>query len=768
MLILKLLFVVSFAVLTVESVWVQLDFSIPNAKEKILGINIACGSICLGTSSVYAVISYMDWRRNVMLAPGVPTVPRPKCLGGGRRPHVPPQPARYFQLVLVDFVLVFVATMLFMGMDIYLLVDACGWFRTGSEIVAFVKWTVFNGIVANQFCHVLSMLPRESVVSLVKLTRTGWYFRRRNIQLTDGVDLPASVYLGVFACFFVVPFVCILVGMIHAVVDISNQVLPPWAADLTSGTGLQVCDPFSPSCETFINSRFDVGSSGRTTSLIIASAVIIVNLLIYIACLLIVARSLRPMPHRRFKLLRMILGYHIMTRIPSSLLLILNFIFLWLIEFGTCPVQFMANAGYGSLILALTGLSSASLWLVTPVGYGTDHAEGEISFDESWAHKKDKEISYARMMEAFVFSYTVYEVDEMETHQQVFGLGEYMDVYGLEDYDVLWNKSVDSKCMIAWNSDTGKIIIAFRGTASGRNLLSDLKVWREPHEPECGNYWLGTKPMIHAGFSEFFYRSGVREDCLNRIELIMGAAWGGVQQPAMKLDILLCGHSLGGAAAKIAAFDISEWLNAKGVSYHLSCYTYGCPRVGNGAFARRYEETVPDSWDTMHPDDVVTKGGKFFYMFKRGGRRCFLTKGGPIVQPSYMTRVTLRQLHSSIQRHLLPSYAESLVMMLTQHGLVDWSTPDKQRTRLAVTNKKVFKHLQKNFVTEKRALDLARKRVIDLGADDGDNAQDTDDDIDLATGQRGIRRLDSTMVAGSADARARAGKTGTCWRRPPA
>ena len=194
----------------------------------------------------------------------------------------------------------------------------------------------------------------------------------------------------------------------------------------------------------------------------------------------------------------------------------------------------------------------------------------------------------------------------------------------------------------------------------------------------------------------------------------------------------------------------------------------GAPFDTTAFFARRYEETVPDSWDTMHPDDVVTKGGKFFYMFKRGGRRCFLTKGGPIVQPSYMTRVTLRQLHSSIQRHLLPSYAESLVMMLTQHGLVDWSTPDKQRTRLAVTNKKVFKHLQKNFVTEKRALDLARKRVIDLGADDGDNAQDTDDDIDLATGQRGIRRLDSTMVAGSADARARAGKTGTRWRRPPA
>jgi hypothetical protein len=763
---LQTLFVISFAVLTLESVWVQLDFSIANAREKILGINIACGSICLGLIGVYGVISYMDWRRNLVLVPGIPTVPRVKCLGG-RRPQVPSAPARHFQLVLVDFILILVATMIFIGMDIYLLVDVCSWLRSSSEIVSFVKWTIFNGIVANQFCHILSMLPRESIVTIVRVTRTGWYFRWRKIELTDGVDMPTSVYLGVFVCFFVAPFACILFGMVHSINGLRVLEIPEWAAGVTSALRPEVCDPFSPVCERFIDSQFDSWSSGKTTALIIASAVIIANLLVYIACLLVLARVLQSMPYRRFKLLRMILGYHIMTRIPSSLLLILNFIFLWLIEIGSCPVEFMADAGFGSLILSLIGISSASLWLATPVAYGSDHAEGEVVFNESKPYNIDKKISYARMVEAFVFSYMVYEVDEIESHQQMFGLEEFMDLYGLEDYEVLWNKSVDSKCMIAWNSDTGKIIVAFRGTASGRNLLSDLKIWREPHEPESGNYWLGTKPMIHAGFSEFFYRSGVREDCLKRIELVMegGAGRSGcTQKPTKKWDVLVCGHSLGGAAAKIAAFDIKEWLIAKGVSHRLSCYTYGCPRVGNQSFARRYDETVPESWNIMHLDDVVTKGGKFLYMFKRGGRRCFLTKGGPIVQPSYMTRVTLRGFHSSIQCHLLPSYAASLVLMVTQHGLVDWNSTEKQRIRLAVMNTKVFKHLQRNFCAEKRVLDHARKRVIGMGADDGgdaaDEINDDDNDIDIATGLTGFRRINSTMVARRADARALSEKTG--------
>ena len=155
---LQVLFVVSFVVLTVQSVWVQTDFSTANARAKILGINIACGSICLGMIGVYGAISYLDWRRNLVLAPDIPTVPQRWCLGG-RRPRVPSAPARYFQLVLFDFLLIFSVTTLFMGMSVYLVVEECGWMRASTEIVAFVKWTLFNGIVANQFSHILSWLP---------------------------------------------------------------------------------------------------------------------------------------------------------------------------------------------------------------------------------------------------------------------------------------------------------------------------------------------------------------------------------------------------------------------------------------------------------------------------------------------------------------------------------------------------------------------------------------------------------------------------------
>ena len=59
------------------------------------------------------------------------------------------------------------------------------------------------------------------------------------------------------------------------------------------------------------------------------------------------------------------------------------------------------------------------------------------------------------------------------------------------------------------------------------------------------------------------------------------------------------GHSLGGALASLAAFDIQRHcpcLNPMDVS----CYTFGAPRVGNHAFARQYDATVPDTWNIIN------------------------------------------------------------------------------------------------------------------------------------------------------------------------
>lgn len=45
----------------------------------------------------------------------------------------------------------------------------------------------------------------------------------------------------------------------------------------------------------------------------------------------------------------------------------------------------------------------------------------------------------------------------------------------------LWERNLDTKALMAWNDDT--VVLSFRGTASFRNVLADLKVMQ--HELSC-------------------------------------------------------------------------------------------------------------------------------------------------------------------------------------------------------------------------------------------------------------------------------------------
>ena len=44
----------------------------------------------------------------------------------------------------------------------------------------------------------------------------------------------------------------------------------------------------------------------------------------------------------------------------------------------------------------------------------------------------------------------------------------------LEKCEVIWEHSMDTKCLLAWSPKA--IALAFRGTASMANVLSDIKV----------------------------------------------------------------------------------------------------------------------------------------------------------------------------------------------------------------------------------------------------------------------------------------------------
>ena len=54
-----------------------------------------------------------------------------------------------------------------------------------------------------------------------------------------------------------------------------------------------------------------------------------------------------------------------------------------------------------------------------------------------------------------------------------------LGLYGLTDSELFWELQRDTRCLLGWNNS--KIVVAFRGTASVTNALSDIQVISVTH-----------------------------------------------------------------------------------------------------------------------------------------------------------------------------------------------------------------------------------------------------------------------------------------------
>ncbi|KAL1839992.1 hypothetical protein VTJ49DRAFT_955 [Mycothermus thermophilus] len=143
------------------------------------------------------------------------------------------------------------------------------------------------------------------------------------------------------------------------------------------------------------------------------------------------------------------------------------------------------------------------------------------------------------------------------------------------------------------------IVIAFRGTDfpfTTENLVNPKRWWGF-----WGNVftdlafqmtpvgWLSDQdvtggdadaPLVHEGFLEAF--EDLIEGEPNRLRsAILGLTDG---SPPQRIEV--CGHSLGGALATLCAL----WCRRQWPKAKLVCVTLGSPRVGNTAFARRFND----------------------------------------------------------------------------------------------------------------------------------------------------------------------------------
>ena len=62
----------------------------------------------------------------------------------------------------------------------------------------------------------------------------------------------------------------------------------------------------------------------------------------------------------------------------------------------------------------------------------------------------------------------------VQTDLGFLSLDKAMNMFGLERSELFWEKARDTKLLMAWSNE--RIVLAFRGTASLSNVLSDVQV----------------------------------------------------------------------------------------------------------------------------------------------------------------------------------------------------------------------------------------------------------------------------------------------------
>lgn len=159
----------------------------------------------------------------------------------------------------------------------------------------------------------------------------------------------------------------------------------------------------------------------------------------------------------------------------------------------------------------------------------------------------------------------------------------------------VWREVVNDLCVFVAMSET-LIVASFRGSVSAINMKVNLTITQTRHLPEVDDEpeWLRGSwkapawariPFFHRGFDRAY--SALKGSGFLSVVRDLHAAF-----PQRR--VMCVGHSLGGALATLASFDVRVELGVP--EDQVSCLTFGSPRVGNAPFARRVAAVVTDNY----------------------------------------------------------------------------------------------------------------------------------------------------------------------------
>lgn len=154
-----------------------------------------------------------------------------------------------------------------------------------------------------------------------------------------------------------------------------------------------------------------------------------------------------------------------------------------------------------------------------------------------------------------------------------------------------------SQAHVAWNDY--HIVVAFRGTepSEAADIKADLNIW--PDRAESGGW-------VHDGFQTAL------EKIWRNIVVIVDAH--------DDKQLQLCGHSLGGAMATVAASRLKE--------RNPRLYTFGSPRVGNTAFVNSFPNVV--HYRFVNNNDLVTAVPMWLLGYRHHGTCMYIDYSGVV------------------------------------------------------------------------------------------------------------------------------------------
>jgi Lipase (class 3) len=200
--------------------------------------------------------------------------------------------------------------------------------------------------------------------------------------------------------------------------------------------------------------------------------------------------------------------------------------------------------------------------------------------------------------------------------------------------------SVTGGCCVVYRSLHERIlVVSFRGTCEPKDLVTDAKLVQQAWVSGEDSSLPGVA-KVHAGF-----RTSMESISRRLKELVLAAVAPGEQ--ISQYDMLVTGHSLGGALSTLFTADIGEygidagralpqlapsepWWKSITKTFmgqeardssgntgpprpkSLRMYNFGSPRVGNGVFAKQFDALLQDgrvdaAYRMVNGDDIVTR-----------------------------------------------------------------------------------------------------------------------------------------------------------------